>query len=60
MTVWDSFRSRFIMTRASGFSYDMSEKCRSVCVGLSKGRSHDLRGTDTGVHEAQHNRGGAE
>lgn len=55
VTVWNSFRSRFIMTRASGFSADMPEGWVGVCVwvGMGEGRSHGLRGGDTGVHEAQ-------
>lgn len=61
MTVWNGFRSRFIVTRASGLSTNMPEVCVSAWAGLVKGRSHDLRGSNnTGVHEAQHNRGGAD
>lgn len=49
-----------IVTRASGFSTNIPEVCVSVWVGLGKGRSHDLRRTDTGVPESQHYRGGAD
>lgn len=55
MTVWNSLRSRLSCLGLQDF---LPTCLGCVCVG--EGRSHDLKGTDTGVHKAPHDRGGAD